>query len=81
MNAHYNRVRMLNLAVGFDWEELISQHKELVRAIREKDKALAKRTIDRHLNKVVVDLEYLRGEYSHYFLPRKTGAQEARIAR
>jgi DNA-binding GntR family transcriptional regulator len=81
MNAHYNRVRMLNLAVGFDWEELISQHKELVRAIREKDKALAKRTIDRHLNKVVVDLEYLRGEYSHYFLPRKPGARDEKAAK
>jgi DNA-binding GntR family transcriptional regulator len=81
MNAHYNRVRMLNLAVGYDWEQLILQHKDLVRAIREKDKALAKRTIDLHLNKVVVDLEYLRGEYSHYFLPRKTGAQDDKTAK
>lgn len=76
MNAHYNRVRMLNLAVGFDWEQLIHQHKELVRAIRQKDRALAKKTIDLHLNKVVVDLEYLRGEYGHYFLPRKTNAAD-----
>lgn len=69
MNAHYNRVRMLNLAVGYDWDQLLHQHKELVRAIREKDKTLARRTIDTHLNKVVLDLEYLRGKYPHYFLP------------
>ncbi len=81
MNAHYNRVRMLNLAVGYDWDQLIHQHKELVRAIREKDKALARRTLDTHLNKVVVDLEYLRGEYGHYFLPRKTGAAEMSTAK
>lgn len=69
MNAHYNRVRMLNLVVGYDWDQLLHQHRELVRAIRENDKALARRTIDMHLNKVVMDLEYLRGEYGHYFLP------------
>lgn len=72
MNTHYNRVRMLNLSVGYDWDQLIYQHKELVRAIREKDAALAKKTIDKHLNKVVVDLEYLRKEYEHYFLPPKS---------
>ncbi len=74
MNAHYNRVRMLNLSVGYDWDQLLYQHRELVRAIREKDKALAKRMIDLHLNKVVLDLEYLRGEYAHFFLPRPTRA-------
>jgi DNA-binding GntR family transcriptional regulator len=77
MNAHYNRVRMLNLAVGFEWEQLIHQHKELVRAIREKNGALAKQAIDTHLNKVVVDLEHLRNEFGHYFLPlKKNGGNE-----
>ncbi|MCX7780306.1 MAG: GntR family transcriptional regulator [Negativicutes bacterium] len=69
MNSHYNRVRMLNLVVGFDWDQLIDQHKELVRAIREQDAALAKATIEKHLNKVAIDLEYLRKAYGHYFLP------------
>src|SRR5665648_34692 len=69
MNAHYNRARMLNLSVGFDWDQLIHHHKELLRAIREKDQDLARLTIDRHLNKVIVDLEYMRAEYGHYFLP------------
>jgi DNA-binding GntR family transcriptional regulator len=71
MNAHYNRVRILNLSVGYDWEQLLHQHKELVRAIREKDQTLARETIDLHLNKVVVDLEYLRKEYGNYFVPLK----------
>jgi GntR family transcriptional regulator, rspAB operon transcriptional repressor len=81
MNAHYNRVRMLNLAVGFEWEQLIHQHKELVRAIREKNGALAKQTIDMHLNKVVVDLECLRKEYGHYFLPVKQSSTNGRIVK
>jgi len=69
INAHYNRVRVLNLVVGYDWDRLVCQHKELVRAIREKDAMLAKKMVDKHLNKVVVDLEYLRNNYPHYFLP------------
>ena len=73
MNAQYNRVRMLNLSVGYDWDQIIHQHKELIRAIREKDMDLGKYMIDLHLNKVVVDLEYLQAEYCHFFLPdRKT---------
>ncbi len=70
MNAHYNRVRILNLLVGYDWEQLLHQHKELVRAIREKNQTLARETINLHLNKVVVDLAYLRKEFGHYFVPR-----------
>ncbi|MDF2570787.1 MAG: rspR 2 [Sporomusa sp.] len=72
MNAHYNRVRILNLKVNeFEWDQLIVQHKELVRAISEKDVNLGKKTINLHLNKVVMDLERLREEQGHYFLPLK----------
>lgn len=71
MNAHYNRVRILNLSVGYDWEQLIQQHKELVRAISEHDQDLARQTIDLHLKKVVFDLEFLRQQFDHYFLKIK----------
>lgn len=72
MNAHYNRVRIMNLkGKEFEWDQLLEQHRELVKAIREKDAALGKRTIDLHLNKVVVDLEHLRKEQGHYFLTTK----------
>lgn len=79
MNAHYNRVRILNLSVGYDWEELLHQHKTLVRAISEKDRELAKKTIDLHLNKVVVDLEVLRKEYGHYFVPPKQDSSAVQL--
>ncbi|HWR38806.1 MAG TPA: GntR family transcriptional regulator, partial [Patescibacteria group bacterium] len=72
MNAHYNRVRILNLKDrAFEWEQLILQHKDLVRAISESDAELGKRTIDLHLNKVVVDLEHLRREHNAWFLQIK----------
>lgn len=72
MNAHYNRVRILNLKDReFEWDQLIDQHQDLVRAISEQDIVLGKKTIDLHLNKVVVDLEHLRKEHSDYFLQHK----------
>ena len=73
MNAHYNRVRILNLKDrAFEWDQLLVQHRELVRAISEQDVALGRKVIDLHLNKVVVDLEHLRAEHSDYFLRIKT---------
>lgn len=72
MNAHYNRVRILNLRDrAFEWDQLIVQHRELVRAISGQDIELGKKIIDLHLNKVVVDLEHLRSEHSDYFLQAK----------
>lgn len=67
MNIHYNRVRMLNLAFGYDWPELIEQHKEIYRAIREGDAALGAKVIHTHLNKVTVDLCQLQKDFGHYF--------------
>ncbi len=75
MNAHYNRVRILNLKDrAFEWDQLLVQHRQLVRAISEQDVALGRNVIDLHLNKVVVDLEHLRAAHSDYFLQVKTQA-------
>ena len=67
MHTHYNRVRMLNIAGGYDALPVLIQHKQLVRAILEKDVALGTKTIDLHLNKVNFDIEDLRRDYADYF--------------
>lgn len=67
MNAQYNRVRMLNLSVRYDFEQLYLQHKELVDTIRGKNPSHAREIIDQHLNKMTIDLELLRQEYQFYF--------------
>lgn len=67
MNIHYNRVRMLNLAFGYDWPLLVEQHKEIFRAIRESDTSLGSKVIHQHLNKVTVDLQLLQKDFGHYF--------------
>lgn len=67
MYGHYNRVRRLNIAVGYDLPLLLKHHNELVRAIREKDVALGMSITKLHLNKVKIDIKDLLNDYAHYF--------------
>lgn len=67
MNTHYNRVRILNIAGGYDVLPVLKQHKEILLAIKEKDGELGMKTIDLHLNKVKFDIEDLRRDYKEYF--------------
>lgn len=67
MNTHYNRVRMLNMAGGYDVLPVLKQHKELVMAIKEKDAELGIKTISHHLNKVKFDIQDLYRDYTDYF--------------
>lgn len=70
MNAHYNRVRVLSLKTKeLKWDQLLKEHQELVKAIRNRDLAAGKKAIDVHLTKVLIDLEYIRKEHGNYFLP------------
>jgi DNA-binding GntR family transcriptional regulator len=64
---HYNRIRFLRLASNTDWQTIISQHHEIVRAIREKDPDTAESVMRRHLNRVVVEKEELMQKYPGYF--------------
>ena len=67
MHTHYNRVRMLNIAGGYDVLAVLNQHKQLVSAILTKDVALGTQTICLHLDKVKFDIEDLRRDYADYF--------------
>jgi DNA-binding GntR family transcriptional regulator len=67
MYTHYNRIRRLDVSRGHTLDILLEQHKDIVKAIRERDIVLGKSTIEKHLNKVRVDVLELAGEYPHYF--------------
>jgi len=67
MHTHYNRVRMLNIAGGYDALPVLNQHKQLVSAILEKDVALGTQIISLHLDKVKFDIKDLRRDYADYF--------------
>lgn len=67
MHTHYNRVRRLNITGGYELDRILEQHKNLVKAIREKNVELGKKTVDLHLNKVKFDIKQLVDSYPHYF--------------
>ncbi|MDR3589544.1 MAG: GntR family transcriptional regulator [Negativicutes bacterium] len=67
MNTHYNRVRMLNSTVTYDWPSLIEQHQQIVQAIQSKDVELGSSAVQVHLNKLIIGLSDLQRDFSHYF--------------
>jgi DNA-binding GntR family transcriptional regulator len=67
MLTHYNRVRHLTMAIGYDLQVLLEQHKALIYAIETSDVALGRKTIDLHLDKVKIDIQGLLRDYTHYF--------------
>ena len=71
MSTHYDRVRLLNAAGGYELQELLSQHRELVRAIKQQDAELAKQTLNVHLNKVTIDMRQLLRDFGHFFKQRE----------
>lgn len=67
MNSHFNRIRILNLASDYHWDEILSHHQEIVEAIKNKDGARAEKVMEKHLKKVIFDQEILKQEYPSYF--------------
>lgn len=66
MMTHFDRVRSLSLST-IKHNNVISDHRQVVNAISNKDKKLAKDIITNHLSRYKTDEERLRGKYPHYF--------------
>lgn len=66
MMAHFDRVRSLSLSATRS-NNVVSDHRKVVDAIKEKDKVLAKQVIESHLSRYKTDEEDLKKEYPHYF--------------
>lgn len=67
MNSHLNRVRLLSLASKFNWDTILYQHGEILKAIKEKDAELAAKVMEQHLQLVTVDQDELKKAYPNYF--------------
>lgn len=67
MNSHLNRFRLLSLAANYNWELILSQHEEIIHAIKEKDEEKADRVMGEHLRKMLFEKESLKKEYKRYF--------------
>jgi DNA-binding GntR family transcriptional regulator len=67
LNAHYNRIRFLRLAVNYDWQIILSDHSAITRAIKEKNPDAAEQAMAEHLRRVNFEKEELRQKYSSFF--------------
>ncbi|MDK2880130.1 MAG: GntR family transcriptional regulator, rspAB operon transcriptional repressor [Thermoanaerobacteraceae bacterium] len=66
MMTHFNRVRILNLA-EMDMQRTVNDHKEILQAIKDKDKQKAVASMERHLTRVIFDQSYLAEKHPEYF--------------
>lgn len=64
--AHFDRVRSLSLIVIKD-NKVISDHRAIVEAIKNKDKEAAKEIISKHLSRYTIDEKEMKSRYPHYF--------------
>lgn len=67
MSTHFNRIRLLRLAVNYDWNIILSQHRDIVQAIRDKDPDRAEKTMRDHVRLIVLEKEALKNRYPDYF--------------
>ena len=68
LNIHFNRLRLLRLSKDSNWENIISQHKEMYQLIVNRQAEQAMNVMERHLRLVVVEQDILREKYPHYFI-------------
>ncbi|GIO53880.1 GntR family transcriptional regulator [Paenibacillus cellulositrophicus] len=68
LNIHFNRLRLLRLSKDSNWENIIRQHKEIYQLIIQQDKEHAMKVMEQHLRLVVVEQDFLKEKYPHYFI-------------
>ena len=66
LSIHYDRIRSLSVTTVKD-HKIIGEHRELLDAIRLKDKKRAVETMDRHLNNWMLNEKLFREQYPQYF--------------
>lgn len=72
LNIHFDRARTF-IFKHKPSMKTVEEHKEILKAIRQKDKNKAKECIERHLHQYILDKEQFEKEYSYYF--NKSGDQ------
>lgn len=68
LSIHYDRVRNME-ATTIHGHRTVEDHRNLVKAIRDKDKELAKQIMEEHLDRWLMNEQTLRKEYPQYFKP------------
>jgi len=64
--AQLDRVRILNF-VEMDMQKSVKEHREILQAIKNKDKEMAETLMEKHLTRVISDMSYLKSKHPEYF--------------
>lgn len=64
--AQFDRVRILNF-VEMDMEVTVKEHKQILQAIKNKDKEMSAKIMEKHLTRVIFDMSYLKEKHPEYF--------------
>jgi len=64
--AQFDRVRILNFA-EMDMKITIDEHKQIIKAIKRKDKEMSAKLMENHLTRVIFDMSYLKEKHPEYF--------------
>mgnify|MGYP000860837837 CR=1 FL=1 len=67
LNGDFDRLRVLRLSSNLDWNKIISHHRNIIKAIKEKNCELGIKTMEEHLTLVDSDKKELKGKYPEYF--------------
>jgi hypothetical protein len=67
--GHYHRIRLLTAWFQDIATDIIRQHRQLLRALVQKNSGEAKKQLKSHLNKLRFEEPMLREKFPHYFSP------------
>lgn len=67
MMVHLNRIRMLSLASELNWEKIVTQHKEIVEAVKNQNEKEAERVMREHMDLVNIDMASLKMNFGNFF--------------
>ncbi len=67
VNTHFDRVRMLRLTASLKVDKILSEHHEILSAIKEKDAEKSEKIIETHLTSFMIEQELLQQQFPDYF--------------
>lgn len=69
INTSFNRYRLLRLKVkDLSWENILTEHKLIIEAIKKKDEKLLQTAINTHLHGIDEDVNFVVKSFPDYFL-------------
>ncbi len=67
INTQYQRLRLLSYIADVNWDKVLEQHIDIFKAIKAQDKIIGEKSVEKHLNKLIVDQKEIIAIYPEYF--------------